>query len=67
MAKKQGVHHVTLAIHFTFDDERASEEDAVCFAKDLAINPNYDTLINGVGLEAVRIEEESEITSTWKI
>jgi hypothetical protein len=50
-----------LAIHFTYDDKRTSWEDAKWFAKDLAIEPNYDTIINGVELKAVRIDEESEI------
>jgi hypothetical protein len=51
---------VTLAIHFTYDDKRTSLEDAIYLAKDLAIEPDYDSIINGVELKAVRIEEESE-------
>ena len=35
-------------------------EDAIYFAKDLAIEPDYNSLINGVALKAVRIDEESE-------
>lgn len=60
MARRQSVYYVTLAIHFTYDDKRTSLEDAIYLAKDLAIEPNYDTIVNGVELKAVRIEEESE-------
>lgn len=49
---------MTLAIHFTYDDKRTSLEDAIYLAKDLAIEPNYDTIVNGVELKAVRIDEE---------
>lgn len=58
MARRQSVYYVTLAIHFTYDDKRTSLEDAIYLAKDLAIEPNYDTIINGVELKAVRIDEE---------
>lgn len=61
MATIQGVHYVTLAIHFTYNDNITSEEDAIYFAKDLAIEPDYDHILGGVSLKAVRIEEESEI------
>lgn len=61
MATMQGVHYVTLAIHFTYNDKITSLEDAVYFAKDLAIEPDYDHILGGVSLIAVRIEEESEI------
>lgn len=60
MARRQSVHYVTLAIHFTYDDKRTSLEDAIYLAKDLAIEPNYDTIVNGVELKAVRIDEEDE-------
>lgn len=58
MARRQSVYYVTLAIHFTYDDKRTSLEDAIYLAKDLAIEPNYDTIVNGVELKAVRIDEE---------
>ena len=61
MARRQSVYYVTLAIHFTYDDKRTSLEDAIYFAKDLAIEPDYDHILGGVSLTAVRIEEESEI------
>lgn len=60
MATIKGVHYVTLAIHFTYNDNITSEEDAIYFAKDLAINPDYDHILGAVSLRAVRIEEESE-------
>jgi hypothetical protein len=60
MARRQSVYYVTLAIHFTYDDKRTSLEDAIYLAKDLAIEPDYDSIINGVEIKAVRIEEESE-------
>lgn len=60
MARRQSVYYVTLAIHFTYDEDRTSLEDAIYFAKDLAIEPDYNSLINGVALKAVRIDEESE-------
>lgn len=55
---KQGTLYVTLEIHFTYDEKRTSFEDAVYFAKDLAIDPCYDSIVNGVSLTAVRIENE---------
>ena len=58
MARRQSVYYVTLAIHFTYDEDRTSLEDAIYFAKDLAIEPDYDSSINGVELKAVRIDEE---------
>lgn len=61
MATVKGVHYVTLAIHFTYNDNITSEEDAIYFAKDLAIEPDYDHILGGVSLTAVRIDEESEI------
>lgn len=58
MARRQSVYYVPLAIHFTYDDKRTSLEDAIYLAKDLAIEPDYDSIINGVELKAVRIDEE---------
>lgn len=60
MARRQDVHYVTLAIHFTYDDKRTSLEDAIYLAKALAIEPDYDSIVNGVELKAVRIDEEDE-------
>jgi hypothetical protein len=58
MATIKGVHYVTLAIYFTYNDNKTSEEDAIYFAKDLAINPDLDHILGGVSLNAVRVEEE---------
>lgn len=58
MARRQSVYYVTLAIHFTYDEKRTSLEDAIYLAKGLAIEPDYDSIINGVELKAVRIDEE---------
>lgn len=54
----QKIHYVTLQIIFTYDEQRTSEEDAVYYAKELALNPCMESVVQGVALKAVRIDEE---------
>jgi hypothetical protein len=54
------IYYVTLQIIFDYDEQRTSEEDAIYYAKELAINPDIDSNIRGVSLKAVRIDEEFE-------
>ena len=52
---------MTLAINFTYDTDRTTLEDATYLAKDLAIEPNYNTIVNGVALTSVKIEEDYDL------
>ena len=61
MTKKKGKLYVTLAINFTYDTDRTTLEDATYLAKDLAIEPNYNTIVNGVALTSVKIEEDYDL------
>lgn len=54
------IYYVTLQIIFDYDEQRTSEEDAIYYAKELAINPCMHSVVQGVSLEAVRIDEESD-------
>ena len=44
-------------IVFTYDSERITLEEAEELAKDLALNPNFDTIVNGVSLSDIGVEE----------
>lgn len=48
---------VMLTIDYQFDDNRTEQGEAEEIAKDLALNPNFDTIINGVSLKEIGIEE----------
>ena len=57
MTLKKRTIRVVLDIDFSYVEERTSLEDAEEIAKDLALNPNFDTICNGVSLDGIGIEE----------
>lgn len=57
MAKKKRTISLLLDIVFTYDSERITLEEAEELAKDLALNPNFDTIVNGVSLSDIGVEE----------
>ena len=57
MTLKKRTIRVMLDIDFSYVEERTSLEDAEEIAKDLALNPNFDTICNGVSLDGIGIEE----------
>ena len=61
MTKKKAKLYVTLEINFTYDTDRTSFEDATFLAKHLAIEPNYNTIVNGVALTSVKIEGDYDL------
>ena len=48
---------VMLTIDYQFDDNRTEQGEAEEIAKDLALRPCFDTIINGVSLNGIGIEE----------
>ena len=47
--------YVTVRIDYDFDETKAEGLDTSLIAVDLAINPNYNTVENGVQLDSVEI------------
>lgn len=61
MAKKNGTICVVLEFDFTYDDTRTSFDMAAYIASDLAMNPNFGTIENGVQLTDIRNLEGFDI------
>ena len=58
MAKKKRTFRVMLTISYTCDTTKTDNPtEAEEIAKDLALNPNFDTICNGVSLNGIGIEE----------
>ena len=57
MTLKKRTIRVMLDIDFSYVEDRTPLEDAEQIAMDLALNPNFDTIINGVSLNDIEIEE----------
>lgn len=47
--------YVTVRIDYDFDEAKAEGLDTSLIAVDLAINPNYDTVADGVQVDSVEI------------
>ena len=47
--------YVTVRIDYDFDERKAEGLDTSLIAVDLAINPNYNTVENGVQVDSVEI------------
>lgn len=46
-----------LSIEFRYDTERTELEEAEEIAKDLALRPCFESIVNGVSLDGIGIEE----------
>lgn len=59
MKKERRIVYATVRIEFTAPDDMGNEACAI--AQSLAINPNYNSIVNGVELEEVQVEFDQEV------
>lgn len=55
--KKKRIIRMFLSIEFRYDTERTELEEAEEIAKDLALRPCFESIVNGVSLDGIGIEE----------
>ena len=55
--KKKRTIRMLLSIEFRYDTERTELEEAEEIAKGLALRPCFESIVNGVSLDGIGIEE----------
>ena len=56
---KQASISVTLRVNFSYDENRTPIGEAIYHARELAIKPCFHSIVEGVSLQSVNIEEEN--------
>ena len=56
---KQASISVTLRVNFSYDENRTPIGEAIYHARELAVKPCFHSIVEGVSLQSVNIEEEN--------